>query len=361
MLPGKSLTELATALEDLKNNSRDFVVPTQRLSMAESGKVGFTNGEAHMFNPNGYAHGQLAQYAGIPKTYYDKILAEKPGLLAENFNHGIAKQSEAGGRAGKPESRLVRTYKGDMRGFLSSSYRRLDSYDMAKAVLPILLDHKFEVGSCELTNTRLYLKALTPKITAEVKKGDVVQFGLVISNSDVGAGSVRIEPLVYRLVCLNGAIMDSAIKKFHVGKNMAGDDVTELLTDETLALTDQAFWAQVRDVTLSSMRPEMFEREVNKLREASQQPITNFDLPAVVELTMKNVGVEGEAVKESIIAYLANGADGAGLTKYGLSNAFTYAAHEAVTDYDKSVELERAGGKIINLPNNQWRRIAEKH
>lgn len=358
MKQGKSLTELAQQLEDIKENAKDFLVPTAKLKMAETGELVFQNGKTHSYKPSDYAHGQISQYAGVPKQYYDKLLTEKPALLAENVNHGFSKQNEQGGRGKVAETRMVRTYKDGIRAVLSSSYRRLDSYDMCQAVLPILVDKKFEVVSSEITSTRLYLKALTPKIQTEIKKGDVVQYGLVISNSDVGAGSVRVEPLIYRLVCQNGLISNTAMRKFHVGKNMAGDDIMELMSQETLSLTDKAFWAQVHDLVLASMRPEMFEVQVNRLREAAEVKIKNFDLPEVVELAMKATGVYGESVKENIIGYLANGADGAGLTKWGLINGFTYAAQDDDVSYDQSIDLERSASKILDLNPTQWSRIA---
>jgi hypothetical protein len=360
MKQGKSLIELAQALEDIKTNAKDFLVPTARLKMTEDNQIEFANGKTSTLSPNAYSHGQIATYSGVPKAYYDKLMSENPKLLTKNVNHGFEKQASTIGKNGKPETRLIRAYGDNVRALLSSSYRRLDSYDCCQAVLPVLHDGKFEVVSSDITETRMYLKALTPKLTAEIKKGDMVQYGLVISNSDVGAGSLRVEPLIYRLICTNGMISNTAIKKFHVGRNMAaGDDVLELLSDKTMALTDKAFWAQIQDIVLASMKPELFEFEVNRLREAADQRIKNADIPEVVELTMKAVNVDGEGTKNNIIQYLANGADGAGLTKWGLVNGITYAAQDEKIGYDKSIELERAASKILELNPNQWRRIAE--
>jgi hypothetical protein len=359
MKPGKSLVEMAKTLEDLRKNSRDFLVPSSKLEMAADSSLVFMNGEAHTFNPNSYAHSQVANYTGVPRQYYEKLKAEAPSLLADNVNHGFRKQAEVLGRNGKPETRMVRTYNGNVRALLSSSFRRLDSFDLCNEILPMMADSQMQVVSSELTESRLYLKALTPKLTAEVKKGDVVQYGLMISNSDVGAGSVRVEPMILRLVCMNGLISNTVIRKFHVGRNLAGDNIQELLSDETNRLTDAAFWAQIRDVVTASMNPKVFDLEVDRMRAATEVKITNFDIPEVVELAMSAARVTGEKTKDSIIAYLANGADGAGLTKWGLANGFTFAAQSDAIGYDQSIELERAGSKILDLNGNQWRRIAE--
>lgn len=365
MKTGKSLTELAQELERLKNDSRDFVVPTAKLSMEVAGEnptpvLRMQNGQAHDYRPTSWAHSQLAQVTDIPKAYYDRIAAENPTLLARNVNHGFDRLRAEAAAKGKPEARMIRTVGGQVRAVLSSKYRRLDCYDLAETVLPVMVQNRFEVVSSEITDRRMYLKALTPRVQGEIKPGDVVQFGLCISSSDVGAGSLRVEPLMYRLVCSNGLITNTAIRKFHVGKNQAGDDIQELLSDATKELSDAAFWAQVRDVVQGHMRSDIFELEMAKLRVAAGEKITNFDIEEVVELTMKRVGVTGEKTKHSMVGYLANGADGAGLNRYGLLNAMTYAAQQDHVDYDQSVELERAAYEILELPKKDWARIAEK-
>lgn len=361
MKTGKSLVELAQELVRIKATARDFVVPTEKLEakvIDEKVALTFQNGKEHSFGLNSWSSSQLAGYTDIPKSYFDRIASENPSLMASNINHGLERLSKAGTRSGKPESRLVRTLDGNVRGLLSSRYRILDAHDMLESVFPVMQDKGMQVVSSEVTERRLFLKALSPSLQAEVKKGDVVQFGLVVSTSDVGAGSVRVEPLIYRLVCENGMISNTAIRKFHVGKNQAEDDIRELLSDKTRELSDAAFWAQVRDVVLGSMKPENFEREVDRLRVAANEEIKNFDLPRVVELTMKAVGVTGEEKKNSVLAALASGNEGAGLTKWGLINSFTRAAYNEKLDYEDSIEMERAAGLILELPKTAWTNIS---
>lgn len=358
MKQGKSLVELAQRLQQISETKKDFVVPTEKLEakvVNDRVALSFTNGVTHDFGLTSWAAGQVAGYADIPKSYFDRISSENPQLLANNINHGLERAVKTSGRQ---ESRLVRTLDGNVRGMLSSRYRILDSHDMLESVFPVIADHGMQITSSEVTETRLFIKATSPKLQAEVKKGDVVQHGLVISTSDVGAGSVRIEPLVLRLVCLNGMISNTAIRKFHVGKNQAEDDIRELFTDRTRELSDAAFWSQVRDVVIGSLRPENFEREVDRIRLAANEEIKNFDLPRVVELTMKATGLNGEGKKNSILAALASGNEGAGLTKWGLINSFTRAAQDDGINYEESIEMERAAGQILELPRSAWQTIS---
>lgn len=366
MKTGKSLVELAQALTHVKESAKDFIVPTERLQAeaietngAQKLVLSFANGSKHRVGLNSWSKSQLAGYTDIPKNYFDRIAAENPALAADNINHGLERIVREAKREGKQEARMLRTLDGNVRGLLSSRYRILDSYDMLETVLPVAQEHGLQVASSEITDKRLFLKLLSPRLTGEVQKGDAVQYGLTISTSDVGAGSVRVEPLIYRLVCLNGMISNTAIRKFHVGKSQAEGDVFEILSDRTKELSDAAFWAQVRDIVLASLKPENFEREVSRLQHAAGLKIANFDLPEVVELAMKATGLTGENKKNSILAALASGNEGAGLTQWGLINSFTRAAQSDEFDYETSIEMERAAGQILELPRKDWSRIAD--
>jgi hypothetical protein len=354
MIKGKSIVEFAQELTRIHETARDFIVPTEKLRanvIDGEFKLGF---EDKNYNINNWSGGQLSGFTDIPKAYFDRIKEENPILLRDAVNHGLKTSAKAKIESGK----MVRTLDGNIRGLLSSRYRVLDSHDMLETIFPIIQQNNMNIVASDITEQKMYIKALSPSIQGEIKKGDVVQYGLTISTSDVGAGSVRVEPLIYRLVCDNGLIMPNSIRKYHAGKNQFEVDIRELLSDETKSMSDAAFWMQVRDMVLASLKPENFEMELDKLRIAAGLEIKNFDLPKVVEMTMKAVGVSGEAKKNSILAALASGNEGAGLNQWGLINSFTKAAHAGGFGFEESIDLERAGGRIIELSGSAWSRIA---
>lgn len=351
MRQGKTLQELAQELTRINETKRDLVAPTSKIAMDPEGLI-VVNQEA--FGVTNWADSQLSSYLEIPKGYYDRLRVENTGLLADNVNHGFNRKPQ--------DKRMIRILDGKIRAMLSNRYRRLDCYDLMQTTLPIMLEEQMMVVSSDITERRLYIRALLPRLQADVKVGDPVQYGLQISSSDVGAGSLRVEPLLFRLVCANGMVTEHAMKKYHVGRvQVEGDDVFELLTAETQQVNEQAFWMTVRDVVKASLLPEIFESHVNKLRIAAEQQIKNFDLEEVVDLTCKSVGYSATAtVKQGILEALASGNQGAGLTQWGLANSFTaVAAIDTIPmDMDSVVELERAGGLIINLKPDQWKKIA---
>lgn len=188
----------------------------------------------------------------------------------------------------KPERRMIRVLDGKVRAFLADRYRRLDNLELCAAVLPVIQEMQgSQIESCEVTPTHLYIKVVNRRVKAEVKVGDIVQAGFVVSNSEVGLGSLRVEPLV--------------------------DEAKFMLT-------------------------------VDKLREATQIPLKHDPVKAVELLADKFQLTENE--RGDILRQLFMGADN---SRYGLVNAVT-AASKIAKSYERATDLERIGGEILSLP-----------
>ncbi len=360
MKEGKTVQELAKTLQNIKETARDFVVPTSKLEAVSSGSsvsLGFENGEMRTFAMNNYTGGQVAGFTGIPTQYFRRLESENAGLLAKNINHGLRVIEKD-----KPK-RMLRTFTDSgtplMRGFMSNKFFRLDNFDMFEAVYPIFEKHGLSIVSSELTDRKMYLKVLSPKLKTEIVVGDTVQFGIVISNSDVGAGSARIEPLLYRLICKNGVISNAALTKYHIGKSASESQAYELYSDAKRNMDAKAFFMKVVDLIEGSLRKDVFEAEVDKIKRAMNDNIDEKAEPEkVIELSMKATGISGEGKKKSILSALASGNDGAGYTRWGMVNSFTRVAQDESISYEESIELERAGGKILELSPASWKHIA---
>lgn len=341
-----SLQNLAAELERRATVKQDFVVNTRKAEMGIDATLNFRNGEDHSFKANEIAHRQIAARLEIPAKYYDRMRADSPALLADNVNHWFQTQ---------PENRMVRTLDGKVRAFLSDRYQRIENEEIAQTVLPILLEQEgVQVVSSSITESRMYIKAVFSKVQGEVKKGDLVQAGVVISNSEVGLGAVKIEPLIYRLVCLNGMIMpDAKFSAHHLGGRVsAGDGVFEMLTDETIKADDKAILLKVRDVVRGSFNQVKFQSTLEAMRGASEQRMEGNPAEAVKLLAKRHQLNEFE--EGGILRHLIEGGD---VTKWGLLNAVTRTAQD-VESYDRATELEGLGGVILAMPANDWKPLA---
>ena len=85
---------------------------------------------AQPFDITPHAHRQIGDCIGIPAKYYERMRTDAPEPLRDNVNHWVQLQ---------PEQRMVRTLGSDACAFLSRRYRRLDNFDLADAVLLMLL------------------------------------------------------------------------------------------------------------------------------------------------------------------------------------------------------------------------------
>jgi hypothetical protein len=345
MKNGRTLNDLAKEIDRQLKTKKDFSADTRRLAISNDG-TRLSIAEKGTFGITDLCHDQIAARVGIPVKYYQKMRSEYPSLVGVNVNAWFNS---------KAETRMVRTLDGNARAFVSDRYRPLDNYDLINRVLPKIKEVGCRIESAELTEKRLYIKAITDRITAKVV-GDVVQAGIVISNSEVGCGSVKVEPLIFTLSCLNGAIMpDYSMRKYHVGRGFGDieNDGQEFFKDETRRADDKAFWLKVRDTVDASLDEVKFNLMVGKLRKAAEKTIDGDPIKAVEEITKKFVMSEDE--QGSVLNFLIKGGN---LSCYGLSNAVTRASQE-ISDYDRATEFERIGGSIIELSDAEWKQIGK--
>ncbi|BBP03002.1 hypothetical protein TPL01_22140 [Sulfuriferula plumbiphila] len=352
MKSGRSLVNLAQELERQLVTKQDMVVPSSlmrchtdevgscKMMIEETGGVG-------KYGITNLARRQLAEKLKIPFAYFERMRVEQPALLDRNVNTWLQTDNER---------RMIRTLDGQVRAVLSDRYRRLDNFDLAENVLPILQrlpDARFE--SVELTETKMYIKLVTPRLQYEMTPGDVVQAGIVITNSEVGHGTLSVQPLVYRLVCSNGLIAsDRALRKTHVGRILQSDDeAITVFRDDTLAADDKAFFLKVRDVVEAAVSEATFRQVVEKMKKTLDIKLTGDPVKTVEVLANRYTLNEIERI--GVLRHLIVEGD---LSGYGLVNAVTHYSHD-VEDYDRATEFEALGGKLIELPASEWKGLAE--
>ena len=348
MKTGRTLRELAIELERQNTAKRDLVVDTSILTMQPDmmltvDKSG--SGHNEILGIGDIAHRQIGTHTSVPAKYYEKMRTEAPGLLATNVNHWFGQN---------PTRRMVRTMDGRARAFLSDRYRRIDNQEIAEAVLPIIGEMDgAQIMSCELTESKMYLKVVNPRLETEIQKGDIVQSGIVISNSEVGHGAVAVFPLVYRLVCSNGMIAaDAGQRKYHVGRTFEADDNYEVFKNDTMEADDKAFMLKLRDIVRAATDEARFQKIVGRMRDATEAKIIGDDIPKVVELASKEYGIN-QSESNGVLRHLIEGGD---LSLFGISSAVTRHSQD-VESYDRATDLEIIGWNLLGMTAAMWHRI----
>ncbi|WP_300606006.1 DUF932 domain-containing protein [uncultured Oscillibacter sp.] len=283
------------------------------------------------------AHRQMSAYLNIPWKYYERMRQEDIGLLAQNVNTWLRKG---------PEQRMIRTIDGRARAFLSNRYRRIDNIDIARITLPIIQQMPDAIyESCNLSDDYMFIKVVNPRLTAEVVPGDIVQAGVVISNSETGQGAVCVQPLIYRLVCSNGMVVNEArTRRNHIGRVTSADENLLIYSEATLRADDKAFVMKVQDTVRAAVDEARFTKILDKLRESKDKKLNTADLPGVVKLASSSMGIT-DAESEGVFQHLIEGTD---YSLYGLANAVTRHSQD-VESYDRASKLEEIGYQIITM------------
>ncbi|MCK6392685.1 DUF932 domain-containing protein [Zoogloea sp.] len=351
MKSGRTLTALAQELDRQLAGKKDYVVPSPLVhhTTREDGDTVLEIDAPETprpFEVTPLARRQLADKLKIPLAYFERMRTEQPELLDRNVNTWL-QQEEA-----RP---MLRTLDGRVRAVLSNRYRCLDNVDLAQSVLPILgqfQDGTFE--SVELTETRMYIKFVLPRLQYEMRVGDVVQAGIVVTNSEVGLGTLAVQPLVYRLVCSNGMIAaDQSIRKTHLGRALGNDDGVTIFQEDTRQADDKAFFLQVRDVVRSALSEDTFRQIAMKMQKTMGIELKASPVKTVEVLRQRYTLSEEEG--DGVLNHLIRGGD---LSGYGLVNAVTRYSQD-VEDYDRATEFEALGGKLIELSGREWKDLAE--
>lgn len=336
----KTIQNLYGELERQRAARKDLIADTRSISVNSVGNLSMltvtTSDDKLSYRISEIAHRQIADRLGIPYKYYERMRQENPALLDSNINSWLNTM---------PEKRMLRTLDGKLRAFLSDRYRRLDNLELVDHVLPVIAAMKgCEIASCDVTETHLYLKVINKTMKTEIVPGDIVQAGFVVSNSEIGLGALKVEPLVYRLVCKNGLISkDFAHKKYHTGRQVEDtDNAYELYSDATLAQDDKAYFMKVQDIVSAAVDETKFMLTVNKLRMAKD--LKTGDDPVQMVEVLGDRYVLNKNERASILRHFIMTGE---FTQYGLVNAVTRSSQD-VADYNRATELERIGGTLLD-------------
>lgn len=384
MRQGLDLPNLVSELEYLHENRRDFLVNTKAIkilpplvdsegAIQRAAEIQFKrpNDKPIRFPMTPHMLTQIANHTGVSVRLIDGILTK--GTCREHQALcdliSVRLQENEAIRMIRTQSRFFE--EPVARAFVSDRYREIDHWPLAQAIIPILNIHPhLKLLSAGVTDTHMYLKIVStlPEMsqnigttfnTAGKEVGDILQFGVMIVNSEVGASSVRITPFMYRLACTNGAVVHdvlSQIKKNHIGAKVSGEsgeDVTQSgMRDNGINTT---FLAAVEVTINNALKDATLAKKIADRFKTSKKDTILGDADAVMAAIGKTYQLTQNEVKTMTI-YLNKNGD---MNRFGVINAVTqYAARNKTATYDRVTEIESVGGSILNMSKNLWKQFA---
>jgi hypothetical protein len=270
-------------------------------------------------------HNQIAERLEIPVRYYSKMESEAPELLIENVNTWLKRSSK---------EVFIRGLGNSVRAFLSDRYRVIDHLDVLYCSLNELQAYETEVEDCYLSETEMNVKVKSNQLKDFVRhKEDLIIGGLLLVNSETGHRALRVEPRMFRVKCTNGMVIEEFLtRQIHLGDgNNEFDEMVYLSIRRTIR--------------------ELFGRFgeiIQVLRETTEIKVKNPQ--RVINNVVEHYRLSEEQKENILIAFGTEPE----YDKYGIANALTRAAQNE-ENWEKSLELERIGGRLITLSREDFK------
>lgn len=273
-----------------------------------------------------HAFRQLAARIGAPAPYLARKLPA--GLARACLTHGIATAPADAAKTG-----LLRMADGEARALVTGRYAVLDHRAFLDAAELAFGRQGISLADLRVsalaTGPRLVLRATLATEATELKRGDVVEVGLDLTNGELGNAAGGVSPLVYRLVCTNG------LRRM---ERSGGRRVIRHIGDPGRALEtlESAIPAALDDArgTVSLFR-EASTRIVERAVEVFNGGLRLFGLTAAEERAAR-AEVEGEVGQLT---------EGSAVTVADLVNGITASARTVGTE--RRLELEGIAGEVL--------------
>ncbi len=160
---------------------------------------------------------QMCQRLEIPVAYYKRLPEEMKATVA---NHDLGRLRE--------KSFLLRGKGEWIRAFLSAEYVAYNNSQIAETVEGLLGKAAVTMKAFLLEETHMFLKIISEEI---VDHAAGLKAGIVIGNSEVGMGSVSVEPFVFRLPCTNDLIVAQEKSFRHAHIHLTASELTRRMVE----------------------------------------------------------------------------------------------------------------------------------
>ncbi len=285
------------------------------------------------FTLHDHAVGQIGDKLGVPPAYLKTLVRGKD--WQKELSLLVMQMSSDNTRRDKV---LLRTVEGQVRGFLSDRYRRLDSMQIFIAFLQAARETGSVLVDAHSGETKGFLEVINPNIVefdTPLNGRNYMAFGARIRNSDFGDGALEVYFFGLLVQCMNGLVGQSMLREFHLGGRIP-DDIR--VSEETYRKDTEAKASLVGDVMRQIYLPETTSGLIERIQGASAKQV---DLVKEVErlpklgLTVTEANAVGKVLMENDPA---NGLQGSP-TLWKLVNGLTAVARDAEPERKRELEL----------------------
>ena len=253
---------------------------------------------------------QLCQNLKRPVKYYRRLPDEVKATVA---NYDIGRLNG--------NSYLLRGKGEWIRAFLSAEYVAYNNSEIAQTAESLLRNEALAVKSFVLEETHMFLKIISEDI---VDRSSGLKAGIMIGNSEVGLGSISVEPFVFRKPCTNDLVVSREKSFRHAHIHLTEYEMTRRMAEALgegfrVASAVLAEFLKTREVKVAD--PIEVIRKIAEERKFAQKLIA-----------------------EVVSSYLGDPE----ANWYGVINAFTSAAQKLGPL--QRIDMERFAGTLLQAP-----------
>ena len=344
MKKGQDVKQMLQRINDDVKYKKDYIVPLSSLA-TEISKGSYpeliiqgedVTRENKELSFTDHSLSLLCGKLDIGSRYIKKCLPISQQLVVQNLNFWIDHTKE--------RNYMVRAYeKGDTkiaRAILTDRYKRIDNDVIATKAINRMLDVGCEIKHADYDGDNLSITGVFPEIEGNVgtpQVDDIIQAGITITNNEVGGGSFKVLPFLYRLVCTNGMVAPSYVGTFlakHVGKKVLhadddtqGEESLEKMLDKITALKDPKIFEDLFGVFKASKFKKTSSDQIVKL--AKQHSLTDDERAGIFTRLDKVYG------------------DTFTVDNFSLANAVTNLANDDEMSESRARFFQELGGHII--------------
>jgi hypothetical protein len=348
----RSKVDAESLLEKLKDRTiQDWVFRDDEISFDTASTIpfvyirGMEKETPHIWRMNPHSAYQVADRIGLPQTWISKSIT---GVNYQRDAAAYALNQYMENYKGNDNRFLMRTVDDTLRGFLSTSYKRLNTREIfmmfvltaTKLGLPLV--GAFEGGS------RDYLEILNPSLTwVDTPNNGLVAYarGMQLKNSDFGDGYLELRAWGLYGACLNGNTGKHFLKEIHLGARVAEDVMFSI---ETINHDTETRALMVRDAMEYVFSPENQEYEAKSIQKASE---TEVDLKDEIH-RLPQIGItktEAKSVEEILLKHDPEDGINGKPSKFMVAQAISALAR--TTDPGRMREMQRVAGSLIFIDN----------
>jgi hypothetical protein len=227
---------------------------------------------------------QMAQTTELPIKFIDGLQTTPEPWAKELLAHNLSTIFR--NRFSKNRY-LLRSVFGEVRGFLSDRYRRLDARPIVDAFAAAVKEKGALPYDGYVTDTKIALQAIMPEVYEPIP-GEMVAYGLSLENSDFGNGALSVRAYLLRIWCSNLAIMNEELRQVHLGRRL---DESVIYSQRTYELDAETTVSALKDVISTQLNAEGLRRRIEAIRQANQNAVD----PASAKETLRKLLLKSES------------------------------------------------------------------